>query len=107
MPVCIGPPLGVALRRGRETYETAALPLSYVGAGGILAGRLTLGETPIGAVGGPSACERADRDLRHAIGPHERKPGPGDDAQHGGAVAGHDRLQLEQVRGGPVDDGRR
>jgi hypothetical protein len=32
VPVCIGPPLGVALRRGPETYETAALPLSYVGA---------------------------------------------------------------------------
>jgi hypothetical protein len=29
---CIGSPLGVALRRGPETYETAALPLSYVGA---------------------------------------------------------------------------
>jgi hypothetical protein len=26
------PPLGVALHIGRETYETAALPLSYVGA---------------------------------------------------------------------------
>ena len=32
MAVCIGPPLGVALRRARETYETVALPLSYVGA---------------------------------------------------------------------------
>jgi hypothetical protein len=31
VPVCIGLPLGVALRRGPETYETAALPLSYVG----------------------------------------------------------------------------
>ncbi len=35
VPVCIGPPLGVALRRGPESYETAALPLSYVGAGGV------------------------------------------------------------------------
>ena len=32
MPVCIGLPSTVALRRGQETYETAALPLSYVGA---------------------------------------------------------------------------
>ena len=32
VPVCIGHPLGVALRMARETYETAALPLSYVGA---------------------------------------------------------------------------
>jgi len=31
VPVCIGPPLGVALRIRPETYETAALPLSYVG----------------------------------------------------------------------------
>jgi hypothetical protein len=28
----IEPPLGLALRRARETCETAALPLSYVGA---------------------------------------------------------------------------
>jgi len=33
VPVCIGPPSTVALRIGRETYETAALPLSYVGPG--------------------------------------------------------------------------
>ncbi len=32
VPVCIGPPSTVALRIGPETYETAALPLSYVGA---------------------------------------------------------------------------
>jgi hypothetical protein len=31
-PVCTCPPLGVALRIAPETYETAALPLSYVGA---------------------------------------------------------------------------
>jgi len=31
VPVCIGPPLGVAMRIARETYETSALPLSYVG----------------------------------------------------------------------------
>ena len=37
LPVCIGPPLGVALRIARETYETAALPLSYVGAEGSIA----------------------------------------------------------------------
>jgi len=32
VPACFGPALGVALRAARETYETAALPLSYVGA---------------------------------------------------------------------------
>jgi hypothetical protein len=32
VPVCIGFPSAVALRIARETYETAALPLSYVGA---------------------------------------------------------------------------
>ena len=35
VPVCTGPPLGVALRIARENYETAALPLSYVGAAGL------------------------------------------------------------------------
>jgi len=32
VPVCIDPPSTVALRIPAETYETAALPLSYVGA---------------------------------------------------------------------------
>jgi hypothetical protein len=31
VPVCMDPATLVALRRGRESYETAALPLSYVG----------------------------------------------------------------------------
>jgi hypothetical protein len=31
VPVHIPLPLGLALRIARETYETAALPLSYVG----------------------------------------------------------------------------
>jgi hypothetical protein len=32
VPICACPPLGVALRIAPETYETAALRLSYLGA---------------------------------------------------------------------------
>jgi len=32
VPICACPPLGVAMHIARETYETAALPLSHVGA---------------------------------------------------------------------------